>query len=557
VDPPVPWGTRNNLCESTYTLPAGLTPLTASGSGWVCAIHAQNATCTRADGLDPKTSYPSISLTASVSSVACPNVTNVAEVIHGGRAPASELTAVSGCLTVSEGNTPFKVSLKGSYTLKVSPVHGATIAGGITITDIVAAGLTPLSALADLPWKCGISAPTVTCTWPAQAMPPGGYPLITINLAVSASACPSVANQYAIQAAGGALDSFATSGVNVGGCLTLAPLKLDFGNGPLRTPGKMTVLVKTIEKVPMNVTAAISPVATPTAFSVTASDSCQKLGFGGTCTLTVSSLNPCLGPYAGTLTISADVDSAYQIPITAVGVANTASLELDGQVFTTGSNVNPNEQHTATLTLSPSPDPGCSSQPALVLGFLPKPPDPNWDVAFDLASNILYTGTVAGTIQLQAEIAGTGTNTVPIVASDGSGLFSLQVLPLPGTVLGVSIGNQTASSFEVAVSGFSTPRGTGDPKTAMTQVCLAVSAASGASAKDNAPPCVLAQDIEIWYERPASYAYGSKFLAGVIFSFSGDTRAIGQVKAWIRNGVGDGAPFCVDFRTGVQQACTN
>src|SRR5207249_4227724 len=60
----------------TDTLPAGLTPSSASGTGWTCAIVAQVVTCTRSDALAPAGSYPAITITVAVQQSAAGSVTN-------------------------------------------------------------------------------------------------------------------------------------------------------------------------------------------------------------------------------------------------------------------------------------------------------------------------------------------------------------------------------------------------------------------------------------------------------------------------------------------------
>ena len=49
----------------TETPPAGLTVTALSGSGWTCTVATR--TCTRADALAPSTSYPDISVTATIA----------------------------------------------------------------------------------------------------------------------------------------------------------------------------------------------------------------------------------------------------------------------------------------------------------------------------------------------------------------------------------------------------------------------------------------------------------------------------------------------------------
>ena len=59
----------SGLVTVTDTLPAGLTPTAASGTGWSCSIAAPTVTCTRADALAAASSYSAINLTAAVAQV--------------------------------------------------------------------------------------------------------------------------------------------------------------------------------------------------------------------------------------------------------------------------------------------------------------------------------------------------------------------------------------------------------------------------------------------------------------------------------------------------------
>src|SRR6185295_2638693 len=78
-------GPTSGTVTMTDTVPAGLTPTAASGTGWVCGIALQVVTCTRSDVLGAATSYPAITLTVNVAAGASTNVVNVATVSGGGQ----------------------------------------------------------------------------------------------------------------------------------------------------------------------------------------------------------------------------------------------------------------------------------------------------------------------------------------------------------------------------------------------------------------------------------------------------------------------------------------
>src|SRR4029079_1285820 len=81
-------GPTNGTVTISDTLPAGLTPISATGTGWgsgvnACAIAAQVVTCTRNDVLNSGSSYPAITLTVNVAANAT-SATNSATVSGGG-----------------------------------------------------------------------------------------------------------------------------------------------------------------------------------------------------------------------------------------------------------------------------------------------------------------------------------------------------------------------------------------------------------------------------------------------------------------------------------------
>ena len=77
----------------TDTVPSGLTPTGASGTGWTCGIALQVVTCTRADALAAAASYPAIALVVDVDVNAPTGVVNTASVSGGGETDLTDNTA--------------------------------------------------------------------------------------------------------------------------------------------------------------------------------------------------------------------------------------------------------------------------------------------------------------------------------------------------------------------------------------------------------------------------------------------------------------------------------
>ncbi|HKV32183.1 MAG TPA: hypothetical protein VJT14_14360, partial [Candidatus Dormibacteraeota bacterium] len=142
------------LVTVSDTLPAGLTPSTASGTGWGCAIAGQTVTCTRSDALAAGASYPAISTVVSVSQAATSPLTNTATVAGGGEVntandSASDLTTITSQADIGVAKSASSGSvLVGSnvdFTITVLNL-GPSNATGVVVTDQLPAGLTFVSA---------------------------------------------------------------------------------------------------------------------------------------------------------------------------------------------------------------------------------------------------------------------------------------------------------------------------------------------------------------------------------------------------------------------------
>ena len=105
-------GATNGLVTVTDTLPTGLIPTAASGSGWQTSISGSTVTATRSDALAGGASYPALTITVSVANDSVANVTNTATVSGGGETDttndtASDETTITQVadLTISKSHT--------------------------------------------------------------------------------------------------------------------------------------------------------------------------------------------------------------------------------------------------------------------------------------------------------------------------------------------------------------------------------------------------------------------------------------------------------------------
>ena len=541
----------------TDTLPAGLTPRTVLAVGWNCSISGQTLNCTREDPLPSQQSYPEIELLLQVGPLACPQVPNVAVLARGSRSVASALTPISGCLNLTQQPSPLIVGQAGVYIMALEAVPGATINGSLNVTIVMPAGLTPTPASEDAFWACQ-TLQNVVCSSTASSPPQGGYPPLVITFSITPGACPTATDVVQVQLNGSSASVQEFSN-NVSGCLMLQPSRLDFPNGASGTTSSMTVVVTSTSLgqqivLPMIVPSSSLPASSPPAFSV-ATNCNGTIGFNDTCQLAVTSSYPCFGAVSASLWILTNDGATYTIPLTATGLPDSISLALNGTTVPASFTINPDQTYAASLTLRPSPNAACTQTAGLgPLSFSPLAPDNStWDAS--LSGNMLKTGTVAGVITLAAQIGGTN-----ITALDGSGAFALQIPDQAGVVESVAIGNQTDSSFEITVSGYSTPHNgysasTKSDSDTATQVCFSFTPAAGSALHTPSQWCALQQDIEIWYERSVSYLTGSQFQGAVTVSFSGAAKAIGQVEVWIVNEMGMSAPSCLDFQSGASVSC--
>ncbi|TMD19320.1 MAG: DUF11 domain-containing protein, partial [Chloroflexi bacterium] len=148
---PVPSG---GLVTVADTLPAGLTPSSASGSGWTCGVVAQVVTCTRSDALAAAGSYPAITITVAVLQSAPGSVTNSATVGGGGDLTPGNNSASDPTTVTSHADVGVTKTASSGTVVVGSPVSytvtalnaGPSDATGVEVSDLLPAGLAFVSA---------------------------------------------------------------------------------------------------------------------------------------------------------------------------------------------------------------------------------------------------------------------------------------------------------------------------------------------------------------------------------------------------------------------------
>lgn len=217
--------TGTNTYTVTDVLPAGLTFVSATGTGWTCAHLSGTVTCNSTTAIAAGTSNANaITLTVLPASAAAPSVINTATV-SGGAEPASNngnnssTTTTTVCavscpdLIVNKTSAAsFIVGTAASYTLSVTNVGGLTTgANNYVISDTLPAGLTLTTAIGGAGWTigagwtCTVGAAggnQVTCNRSTAIAPAGTSTTIVFPVTVANNAAPGVTNSATVSGGG-------------------------------------------------------------------------------------------------------------------------------------------------------------------------------------------------------------------------------------------------------------------------------------------------------------------------------------------------------------------
>jgi uncharacterized repeat protein (TIGR01451 family) len=158
-------GPTSGLVTVTDTLPAGLTPTAASGTGWTTSISGSTVTASRTSALAAGASYPALTITVSVASNAASSVTNIATVSGGGEIntsndSASDVTSITVAQASLAGFVYLDTANNGQRF--VSPGEVKPGIAGVTVrllsrnaqgTFVEVSGKSPLQTAADGSYK--------------------------------------------------------------------------------------------------------------------------------------------------------------------------------------------------------------------------------------------------------------------------------------------------------------------------------------------------------------------------------------------------------------------
>jgi len=436
------------------TLPAGLSYVSATGTGWTCGAAGQTVTCTRADALAAGASYPAITLTAAVASNSALSLTNTATVSGGGQTntsndSSSDPTTVNGVsdVTITKSHTGnFAQGQSGAtYTLTVSNAGAAATSGTVTVTDTLPASLGYVSATGT-GWACGAAGQTVTCTRATALAAGASYPAITLTVNVSTTAPSSVTNTATVSGGGQTNTSNDSSSdpTNIGGVADLTVAKTHTGNFTRGSTGSYSITVSNVGGAATSGTVTVTDTL-PTGLSYVVAAgtgwTCGAVGQVVTCTRSNALASGASYP-AITLTVSVLQTAAASVTNTAAasggGQTNTANdsssdptnivSSSDLSLSKSVNNPNPIQGQNVTFTLTlinagPSDATNVAVTDLLPAGltFVSSTPSAGTYASGTGVWSVASLGSGASaTLQVVALVSGTGTitNTAEVTASD-------------------------------------------------------------------------------------------------------------------------------------------
>jgi uncharacterized repeat protein (TIGR01451 family) len=157
-----PYGPTSATVTVNDTLPLGLTPISANGTGWACTIASQTVSCTDTGTLTGATSYPAITVGASVLQTAPATETNTGVVSGGGEINTTNDTSTNVASVVSSADlavtnvaSPDPVTAGTNLTFtQVLTNNGPSAADNVTLVQAVPANTTFVSITAPSGWSC-------------------------------------------------------------------------------------------------------------------------------------------------------------------------------------------------------------------------------------------------------------------------------------------------------------------------------------------------------------------------------------------------------------------
>ncbi len=156
------FGPSSGIVTVNDTLPTGLTPTSATGTGWSCSIASQTVSCVNPTVLAASSFYPSITVVANVAQTAPSVETNTALVSGGGEVNLANDTATdvanvisTADLSITNTASPNPVAAGNNITYtQVITNNGPSAADNASFVQAIPAGTTFVSISAPSGWTC-------------------------------------------------------------------------------------------------------------------------------------------------------------------------------------------------------------------------------------------------------------------------------------------------------------------------------------------------------------------------------------------------------------------
>lgn len=147
------------------------------------------------------------------------------------------------------------------------------------------------------------------------------------------------------------------------------------------------------------------------------------------------------------------------------------------------------------------------------------------------------SGTVAGSITVSASLAVSSVNVTPATPPSRSTVITSSEPRLRT----VQMGTRTANSFELIITGYSTPR-------SVTEINVRFTPAPGQNLQTTSLTSNVDTAFSTWYQSATSRSFGSQFSVALIINATGDIGAVQSVTVTATNSRGTSAPASLNLR---------
>jgi len=311
-----PYGSTTSVVTLNDTLPIGLTPTSASGTGWSCSIELQTVSCTDATALAGNSSYPPITINALVAQTAPSTVTNTAVVGGGGEINltndiatnvASVVSVADLSITNAASPDPVAAGSNITYTQVVTN-NGPSAADNAALVESIPANTTFVSIAAPAGWTC--STPPVGAT--------GSILCTDLNMAGSTAATFSLVVKVNTGTANGTV---ITDTATVSSAVT--------DPNTANNTAIATTLVGTTSQGQMTVTNVASPNPVIAGNNITYTQTATNVGSG-------TANNPTLTESTPTNTVFESISAPPGTTCTTLPVGGTGSITCSGAAAPAG-----------------------------------------------------------------------------------------------------------------------------------------------------------------------------------------------------------------------------